>query len=314
MSKQSLIDQLDRAIGEILANAAVVPGSVDPPVAELLPLAHALHHLPTPQFKARLKADLERSAVMSAKAVVSRPGFRSVTPYLLVPGAEFLDFVKDVFSAEVTAKMETGPGSFHSEVRIGDSMLMIGAGAARKMPVLLSVYTPDADEVYKRALAAGCKALEDVHESYGDRYGCVEDPGGNQWVIATHLGSSYIREGRSSVTVDFVADGGGRFVDFVKLAFGAEELARHEWPGGFYASVKVGDSYIGVSEPKNHEWMRPMQAMVYLYVSNCDAVYEQAIRAGAKSITPLADQVYGDRNGGVEDEWGNQWFIATRIR
>jgi len=114
--------------------------------------------------------------------------------------------------------------------------------------------------------------------------------------------------------VDFVADGGGRFVDFVKLAFGAEELARHEWPGGFYASVKVGDSYIGVSEPKNHEWMRPMQAMVYLYVSNCDAVYEQAIRAGAKSITPLADQVYGDRNGGVEDEWGNQWFIATRIR
>jgi PhnB protein len=314
MSKQALIDQLDRAIGEILANAAVVPGSVDPPVADLLPLAHALHHLPTPEFRVRLKADLERSAVMSAKPVVFRPGFRSVTPYLLVPGAEFLDFVKDVFSAEVTAKMDTGPGSFHSEVRIGDSMLMIGAGANRKMPVVLSVYTPNVDEVYNRALAAGCKALEDVHEGYGDRFGCVEDAAGNQWVIATHLGSNYIREGRSSVTVDFVADGAARFVDFVKLAFGAQELDRHEWPGGFYASVKVGDSYVGVNEPKNHEWMRPMQAMIYLYVPNCDAVYEQAIQAGAKSIMPPADQPYGDRHGAVEDEWGNQWYIATPIR
>ncbi|HYR45184.1 MAG TPA: VOC family protein, partial [Terriglobia bacterium] len=76
----------------------------------------------------------------------------------------------------------------------------------------------------------------------------------------------------------------------------------------------IGDSVVGVSEPTNHEWMRPMPTMIYMYVPDCDALYAQALRAGAKSISPLADQSYGDRHGGVEDEWGNQWYIASPIR
>ena len=54
--------------------------------------------------------------------------------------------------------------------------------------------------------------------------------------------------------------------------------------------------------------------MIYMYVPDCDALYAQALGAGAKSISPLADQSYGDRHGGVQDEWGNQWYIASPIR
>jgi uncharacterized glyoxalase superfamily protein PhnB len=59
--------------------------------------------------------------------------------------------------------------------------------------------------------------------------------------------------------------------------------------------------------------MRPMTTMINIYVPDCDAQYEKALRAGAKSIMPVADQPYGVRSGGVADAWGNEWFIATPL-
>ena len=54
--------------------------------------------------------------------------------------------------------------------------------------------------------------------------------------------------------------------------------------------------------------------MIYMYVEDCDAICRQAMDAGAKSISPAKDQPYGDRQGAVEDAWGNQWYIATPLR
>ena len=54
--------------------------------------------------------------------------------------------------------------------------------------------------------------------------------------------------------------------------------------------------------------------MIYMYVADCDAMYKQALSAGAKSIFEPKDQPYGDRQGAVEDEWGNQWFLSTPFR
>jgi PhnB protein len=312
MSKQPLIDQLDQAISGILANPDAMPSSTDPSLVEMLHVARELRDLPRPDFKESLRTDLERKALMST-TVVFRPGFRTITPYLLPPGPEFVDFLKRVFDAEETERTETGPGRFHAEYRIGDSMVMVGVGSGRSMPAALEVYVPNVDEVYKRALDAGGVELQPVRDDYGDRFGCVQDPAGNAWVIATHLGAHYIPEGRNSVSVGFVAAGAARFIEFLKQAFNAEEIQRYEWPGGMYATVRIGDSVAGVSEPTNHEWMRPMPTMIYMYVPDCDALYQQTLRAGAKSISPVADQPYGDRHGGVQDDWGNQWYIATPI-
>ena len=54
MSKQPLIDQLDQAITEILANPAVMRSSVDASLVDLLYVARDLRELPRPDFKARL--------------------------------------------------------------------------------------------------------------------------------------------------------------------------------------------------------------------------------------------------------------------
>ena len=321
MSKQPLTDQLDGAISLLLAKPGLNPGarpaSADASVEELLQVARDLREMPSPQFKASLKTELERKAQMSAKPIVFRPGFRTVTPYLHPQGPEFLDFLKNVFGAEETERTDMGPGRFHAELRVGDSMVMVGVGSGRTMPVVLELYVPNPDEVYKRAIDAGCRELEpvrDAHWESGLRFGCVEDASGYQWVIAAQRsGESYIPEGRHSLTASFVVKGAAQLVEFMKQAFDAKEIQRHEWPGGFYAAVNVGDSVVGVSEASNHEWMRPMPAMIYLYVPDCDAAYQRAVRAGATSVSAPTDQKYGDRSGGVTDAWGNIWYMATPL-
>jgi uncharacterized glyoxalase superfamily protein PhnB len=57
----------------------------------------------------------------------------------------------------------------------------------------------------------------------------------------------------------------------------------------------------------------PKPCMLYVYVPDADAVYNQALRAGATEVMPMTDQFYGDRSGGVKDPEGNEWWIATHI-
>jgi len=60
-----------------------------------------------------------------------------------------------------------------------------------------------------------------------------------------------------------------------------------------------------------HGIYEPMPTTFYLYVPNADETYASALQAGATSIYPVADQPYGDRNGGIKDPFGNTWYVAT---
>jgi uncharacterized glyoxalase superfamily protein PhnB len=118
-------------------------------------------------------------------------GFHSVTPYLVVENAaKLIDFTKQVFGAEEKERMQTPDGRImHAEVRIGDSVIMLGEpmGDQKPMPTALYLYVSDADAVYRRALAAGAVSLmEPADQFYGDRNAGVKDPAGNLWWIATH--------------------------------------------------------------------------------------------------------------------------------
>src|SRR6266481_2625137 len=116
MSKQEFFDQLDIAIAQIIADPEVrleSSTSLDAAVLELMDVARDLRELPRPDFKARLRAGLERNISMSTKSVVFREGFRTVTPYLLPPNEGYLDFLKNVFGAVQTERTDTGPGRFH---------------------------------------------------------------------------------------------------------------------------------------------------------------------------------------------------------
>ena len=126
---------------------------------------------------------------MAAKPIPD--GYHAVTPYLVATGAtRLVDFLKQAFGAEETFRMPAPDGSImHVEVRIGDSMIMLGEGSEQwtPMPCALCLYVENADAVYKRALQAGATSImEPVDQFYGDRQGGVKDPSGNTWWIATH--------------------------------------------------------------------------------------------------------------------------------
>jgi PhnB protein len=76
-----------------------------------------------------------------------------------------------------------------------------------------------------------------------------------------------------------------------------------------HAKVRIGDSILECSEAHG-EW-GPQTATVHLYVPDVDAVYERALKAGTTSLSEPKDQFYRERSGGVMDEWGNNWYVAT---
>lgn len=119
-------------------------------------------------------------------------GFHTVTPYLTVHGvSKLIDFLKQAFGAtEVHPVMHRGDGTvMHAELKIGDSIVMMGEpmGEFQPAPCYLYLYVNDTDAVYKRALEAGATSImEPADQFYGDRNAGVKDPCGNFWWIATH--------------------------------------------------------------------------------------------------------------------------------
>ena len=122
-----------------------------------------------------------------------------------------------------------------------------------------------------------------------------------------------IPNGSHSITPYLVVEGVPKLIEFLKQAFGAEELGRMARPDGgvMHAEVKVGDSKLMMGEPMGDWKAKPCS--LYLYVEDVDAVYQRAIQAGGTSVREPSDQFYGDRTGGVIDPCGNYWGIATHV-
>jgi PhnB protein len=251
-----------------------------------------------------------------------RPGFRMVTPYLVAEdGPALLDFVKETFDAEELIRVTTPIGGVHGEMKIGDSIVMMGGGVpghkfpGTMQPNALHVYVKDCDAVVEKALAAGATLIDPLRDQeYGERSASIKDAAGNYWYIATHKGESYIPKGLNSVNPYLHPRRAEPMISFLKRAFGAEEQAKFTTPDGVvvHAQIRVGDSVVEMGEA--HGKYEPMSCMFYLYVNNMDDVYRQALAAGATSFQEPTDQPYGDRNAGVSDIFGNKWYIATHIK
>lgn len=121
-------------------------------------------------------------------------GYSTVSPYLVVEDADAsIRFMKTVFDAEELRRFPTPDGGvLHAEVRIGDSIVMIGTGNEGWPPVPCHVhaYVADVDETYQRALAAGATSVQEPKQQEGDedRRGGVRFGSDTTWWIATREG------------------------------------------------------------------------------------------------------------------------------
>lgn len=122
-----------------------------------------------------------------------------------------------------------------------------------------------------------------------------------------------VPEGCHAVTPYLTVADAARLIDFLKSAFGATEQARIPRPDGsvMHAQVYVGDSLLMIGEPQGL-W-KPRASMLYHYVADVDAVYQQALAAGATSVVAPTNMFYGDRSACVKDTADNDWWIATRL-
>jgi PhnB protein len=325
MAKPSPVEQLDLAVAAILAHKDAEAPALPARLRELAQIAADLREMPRANFKARLKADLQRRAAMStgsrpAKAIpLVRGMFHTVTPYLAgARGLEVVEFVKQAFGAEELFRAQGGAGGYHCEVRLADSMLMIGGGGTYRGPdnpisILLAV--PDADSAYESAMHAGAISIFPPRdEPYGDRAAGVRDVLGNQWFITTRRVSAHSPEDMPAVTPGFNVKDVAKFMEFLKTAFVATEAFRSATPEGAirHVRLRVGNTILSIGPARDE--FQPLPSMLYMYVDDADAVYQRAIDAGATSLYPVADQPYGDRVGGVTDPFGHQWFIATNVK
>lgn len=334
MAKRSLAMQFDEVVQAMLVSLRPRPEEApDPELASLTRVAQILHQLPREEFRAALKSDLQRRASVSegtaaakagageaqAKAVhYMRPGLTSITPYIIVRGAaQFIEFLKTSFEATERMRVPTPDGLImHAEVAIGNGMIELsdGSEAHPAAPQAIHLYVNDADAKYEQALQAGATSLyAPMDQEYGDREGGVRDAFGNVWYIATPKGWTPGPDGLRSVQPFLHLREADKMIPFLEAAFGAEAMgvARSREGLVLHATIRIGNATLELAEA--HGEYQPKPCHLHVYVPDTDAVYAQALQAGATSIDPPRDAPYGDRAAGVKDAWGNSWFIATYL-
>jgi uncharacterized glyoxalase superfamily protein PhnB len=126
-------------------------------------------------------------------------GFNTITTHIVVPDVgKAIEFYKQALGAQEKERytMPDGKGIMHAELKIGNSVLMLGGEhppqclspkARGGTSVTLNLYVEDADASFNRAVKAGCTVrMPMMDQFWGDRYGQVQDPYGHQWAFATH--------------------------------------------------------------------------------------------------------------------------------
>ena len=131
-----------------------------------------------------------------------------------------------------------------------------------------------------------------------------------------------IPEGYHTATPYLIVTGAAKAIEFYKKAFGAEEMMRMAQPDGRigHAEIKIGDSPIMLADEFPDMGARSPQSLggspvsILLYVKDVDAVFTQAVAAGATVQRPVADQFYGDRTYRARDPEGHVWTFGQAVR
>src|SRR5437667_5888744 len=134
--------------------------------------------------------------------------------------------------------------------------------------------------------------------------------------------SNAIPKGHHTVTPSLTLDNAAQAIEWYKKAFGAEETARAVGPDGkiMHAEIRIGDSPIMLMDAmmggKGPKAFGGSPASLWLYVEDCDALFNRAVKAGAQVMPgpmgQIQDQFWGDRAGTFTDPSGYRWTVATR--
>jgi PhnB protein len=132
-------------------------------------------------------------------------------------------------------------------------------------------------------------------------------------MAATVRGMKTIPDGYTTVTPWLISTDTAAELEFIRAAFDGEELARvpDEHGGIGHAETRIGDAVVLLFDAPP-DWP-PTPCFLRLYVSDADATYRRAQRAGATPVTEPTELFWGDKVGRVRDPLGNLWWIQQRV-
>ena len=123
--------------------------------------------------------------------------------------------------------------------------------------------------------------------------------------------------GLHTITPYLILEDAQQLIDFLTDVFGAElrgDVKYRADESVQHAEIRIGDSILMMGEPiSTIPEIKPMTCGMYVYVENCDKVYEKALKLGADSISAPANYPHGDRYAGIKDFAGNIWWVVTHI-
>ena len=276
MPEGSRMDELNDLLEALLrkGDAPRREQTADTEVSALLEIGSSLRELPRESFKARLKADLERSLGMASQATSQAeraPAIRqSAMPRLRIRNAAAaIEFYRKAFGAREVFRFEDNTQIAHAVIAIGNSEIAVAdenvdwGGLSPETlggsPVSLHLDVEDVDAAVAQAVAAGARITQPVRDQfYGERSGTVADPYGYEWGISTHredlsldemhrrleemekgrqaarTAPSFIPEGFHTATTYLIVDNVPAMNEFLNKVFGAEETFRAVGSAGGY--------------------------------------------------------------------------------
>lgn len=130
-----------------------------------------------------------------------------------------------------------------------------------------------------------------------------------------------VPDGNHTITAHLAVRDGSKAIEFYQKAFGAQLLFVHKMPDGkvMHASLRIGDSRLMLADefpgmgPKSAQTLGGSPVVLNLYVEDVDALWNQAVGAGAKVTMPLANQFWGDRYGQLVDPFGHSWALLSHV-
>ncbi|MEU5099881.1 VOC family protein [Streptomyces sp. NPDC020996] len=120
-------------------------------------------------------------------------------------------------------------------------------------------------------------------------------------------------EGYTTVAPWVVTDDTGAFLDFVAQAFGGDELGRVSTEDGLigHGEIRVGDTVV-LAFDRRADWPT-MPSLLRVFVADAEEAFSQAVAAGGRVVTSLADDAFGQRGGRIKDPFGNIWWVVSRV-
>jgi PhnB protein len=174
----------------------------------------------------------------------------------------------------------------------------------------------DLVSVHSGLKSKGAQFKNEITEGQGGKQVLLLDPSGNLVELFEAKKTGHVQpvpDGYHTVTPFLLADDVTQLLTFIEKAFSGKIQFSMKSADGVvrHATIKIGNSLVMTSS--GTEIYGSMPCMLHLYTENVDALYAQAIKAGATSLREPRDEFYGDRTAAVVDKWKNQWWIATHI-